>query len=635
MITVSVADSGKKYEIESGASLYDLLKANMPGARYNYAAAKLDGQIFELMTPVTTDITIEWIKADSEEGLKIIRHSASHIMALAVRRLFPDTKIAIGPSTADGFYYDFDSTHRFNEEDFPAIEAEMQKIIDEDVPFIKSSISKADALAKFKSENEPYKVELIEDLNDGEITLYKSGDFTDLCRGPHVPSAAYIKAFKLMKIAGAYWRGDEHNQMLQRLYGTAFADPKSLKAYLKMIEEALERDHRKIGKEMDLFGFYPEGPGFPFWKPNGMILYNRILDYWKKLHKEAGYKEVKTPIILNESLWHRSGHWDHYKENMYFTEIDKEKYAVKPMNCPGGLLIFNDGIHSYRELPLKLAELGLVHRHEKSGQLHGLMRVRQFTQDDAHIYCSEDQVQEEVIKVIELIKRIYADFGFNDVKIELSTRPENSIGSDEIWEVAENALKGALEALKIDYVLNPGDGAFYGPKIDFHVKDAIGRSWQCGTIQCDFSMPERFEISYVGKDGLKHRPVMLHRAILGSIERFIGILIENYKGKFPFWLAPEQIRLLPLTDKHADYAYELKKALCEAGFTATVDESEDKLGGKIKNARLARACYIGIIGDKELEDRTLTIRKADGNENTTLKSDDLIPYFTDIKDKKI
>lgn len=635
MITVSVADSGKKYEIESGASLYDLLKANMPGARYNYAAAKLDGQIFELMTPVTTDITIEWIKADSEEGLKIIRHSASHIMALAVRRLFPDTKIAIGPSTADGFYYDFDSTHRFNEADFPAIEVEMQKIIDEDVPFIKSSISKADALAKFKSENEPYKVELIEDLNDGEITLYKSGDFTDLCRGPHVPSAAYIKAFKLMKIAGAYWRGDEHNQMLQRLYGTAFADPKSLKAYLKMIEEALERDHRKIGKEMDLFGFYPEGPGFPFWKPNGMILYNRILDYWKKLHKEAGYKEVKTPIILNESLWHRSGHWDHYKENMYFTEIDKEKYAVKPMNCPGGLLIFNDGIHSYRELPLKLAELGLVHRHEKSGQLHGLMRVRQFTQDDAHIYCSEDQVQEEVIKVIELIKRIYADFGFNDVKIELSTRPENSIGSDEIWEVAENALKGALEALKIDYVLNPGDGAFYGPKIDFHVKDAIGRSWQCGTIQCDFSMPERFEISYVGKDGLKHRPVMLHRAILGSIERFIGILIENYKGKFPFWLAPEQIRILPLNEKHLDYAYEIKNALCAADFTATVDESEDKLGGKIKNARLARACYIGIIGDKELEDRTLTIRKADGNENITMKSDDLISYFTDIKDKKI
>ena len=635
MITVSILNSEKKYEIESGSNLFDLLKANMPGAKYNFAAAKVDGKIFELMTPVTTDITIEWIKSDSEEGLAIIRHSASHIMALAVRRLFPETKIAIGPSTADGYYYDFDSTHRFNEEDFAAIEAEMQKIIDADVPFIKSSISKADALAKFKAENEPYKVELIQDLNDGEITLYQSGEFTDLCRGPHVPSAAYIKAFKLMKIAGAYWRGDEHNQMLQRLYGTAFADPKSLKAYLKMIEEALERDHRKIGKEMDLFGFYPEGPGFPFWKPNGMILYNRILDYWKKLHKEAGYREVKTPIILNESLWHRSGHWDHYKENMYFTEIDKEKYAVKPMNCPGGLLIFNDGIHSYRELPLKLAELGLVHRHEKSGQLHGLMRVRQFTQDDAHIYCSEDQVQEEVIKVIELIKRIYADFGFNDVKIELSTRPENSIGSDEIWEVAENALKGALEALKIDYVLNPGDGAFYGPKIDFHVKDAIGRSWQCGTIQCDFSMPERFEISYVGKDGLKHRPVMLHRAILGSIERFIGILIENYKGKFPFWLAPEQIRILPLNEKHLDYAYEIKNALCAADFTATVDESEDKLGGKIKNARLARVYYIGIIGDKELEDRTLTIRKADGNDNITIKFDDLIPYLTDIKDKKI
>ena len=635
MITVSVADSGKKYEIESGATLYDLLKANMPGARYNYAAAKLDGQIFELMTPVTTDITIEWIKADSEEGLKIIRHSASHIMALAVRRLFPDTKIAIGPSTADGFYYDFDSTHRFNEEDFPAIEAEMQKIIDEDVPFIKSSISKADALAKFKSENEPYKVELIEDLTDGEITLYKSGDFTDLCRGPHVPSAAYIKAFKLMKIAGAYWRGDEKRQMLQRLYGTAFADPKSLKAYLKMIEEALERDHRKIGKEMDLFGFYPEGPGFPFWKPNGMILYNRIIDYWKKLHSEAGYREIKTPIILNESLWHKSGHWDHYKENMYFTEIDKEKYAVKPMNCPGGLLVFRDGIHSYRELPLKYAELGLVHRHEKSGQLHGLMRVRQFTQDDAHIYCMPEQVRDEVIKVVELIKRIYADFGFSDVKVELSTRPENSIGSDEIWEIAETGLKDALESIGMEYVINPGDGAFYGPKIDFHIKDAIGRSWQCGTIQVDFSMPDRLDAWYIGKDGQRHRPVMLHRAILGSVERFIGILIENYKGKFPFWLAPEQIRILPLSEKHCDYAYQLKKQLCDAGFTATVDESEDKLGGKIKNARLARACYIGIIGDKELEDKTLTVRKADSNENITIKSDDLISYFTDIKDKKI
>ena len=635
MSLINITVGGKAYQIEKGQTFLQLIQKYIPNARWNIVGALNNDSIIELTSPILENIEVDWISSSSETGLSILRHSTSHIMACAVKKLFPDTKIAIGPSTDDGFYYDFDSETRFNEDDFAKIENEMQKIIDSDVLFEKSYISKSDALNRFELENEIYKVELIKELNDNEITLYKSGEFTDLCRGPHVPSAGYIKSFKLMKIAGAYWRGNEKNKMLQRIYGTAFADSKSLKAYLKMIEEALERDHRKIGKEMNLFGFYPEGPGFPFWKPDGMVLYNTVINYWKKVHRDAGYLEVKTPIILNEELWHRSGHWDNYKENMYFTEIDKEKYAVKPMNCPGGLLIFKDGIHSYRELPLKIAELGLVHRHEKSGVLHGLMRVRQFTQDDAHVYCSEEQVKDEVIKVIQLIKMIYSDFGFTEVKIELSTRPEKSIGTDDMWNLAESSLKIALDELGIEYQLNPGDGAFYGPKIDFHIKDAIGRSWQCGTIQCDFAMPERFDISYVGKDGLKHRPVMLHRAILGSIERFIGILIENYKGKLPFWLAPKQIRLLPLSEKHFNYANEIKNLLQNSDFMVNIDYSQDKLGGMIKTARLERVYFIGIIGDKELEEKTLTIRKSSGEQNIEVKFDDLIKYFEDIKNKKI
>lgn len=631
---ISVSVNDKSYALESGKTLLDLVMKNFPGAKHNFLAADANGRTIELFEPIATDISIKWITSSSDEGLRILRHSASHIMALAVKKLFPGTLIAIGPSTDDGFYYDFDSETRFNEEDFVKIEEEMQKIIDADVKFIKTSVSKEESLKMFANQGEVYKTELIKELQDGSITLYTSGDFTDLCKGPHVPSSGYIKAFKLMKIAGAYWRGDEKNKMLQRIYGTAYADSKSLKAYLRFLEEAMERDHRKIGKEMGLFGFYPEGPGFPFWKPAGMILYNNIMDYWKRIHRDAGYLEVKTPIILNEELWHRSGHWDNYKENMYFTEIDETKYAVKPMNCPGGLLIFRDGIHSYKELPLKIAELGLVHRHEKSGVLHGLMRVRQFTQDDAHVYCSEDQVKEEVIKVIELIKKIYSDFGFNEVAIELSTRPAKSIGSDAMWELAEDSLKSALTELNINYKINPGDGAFYGPKIDFHIKDAIGRSWQCGTIQCDFAMPERFDISYIGKDGLKHRPVMLHRAILGSCERFIGILIENYKGKFPFWLAPEQIRLLPLSENHFEFADEIKSLLQKNNMTVTIDKSQDKLGGKIKTARLERACYLGVIGDKEVQNRTMTIRKADGEDNVEVSFDNIVNFFVDIRDKK-
>jgi len=631
---ISVEVGGKSYKIEKGQTLFDLIKKNMPNARFGIVVAKIGDELTELMSPIENDIKIEWISSNSDEGLRVLRHSASHIMAAAVKKLFPQTKISIGPATDDGFYYDFDSEYRFNEEDFVKIEAEMQKIVDADLPFVKTAIDLNSAIDKFKKDNEIYKVELLSELKDQKITLYTNGEFTDLCRGPHVPTTGYIKAFKLLKIAGAYWRGDEKNKMLQRIYGTAYPDSKSLKQYLAMLEEAKERDHRKIGKEMNLFGFYPEGPGFPFWKPNGMVLYNTVLDYWRAIHKEEGYVEVKTPIILNEDLWHRSGHWDKYKENMYFTEIDNETYAVKPMNCPGGLLIFKDGLHSYKELPLKIAELGLVHRHEKSGVLHGLFRVRQFTQDDAHVYCTEDQVKDEVKKVVKLIQRIYSDFGFNDVHLELSTRPENSIGSDEIWKIAEKALEESLNELGLEFKLNPGDGAFYGPKIDFHIKDAIGRSWQCGTIQCDFSMPERFDISYIGQDGQKHRPVMLHRAILGSIERFIGIIVEHFKGKFPFWLAPEQIRILPISKNHVEYAKNVKKMLQNFNFRVNIDESEDKLGGKIKQARLDRVYFVIIIGDNELEKQTLTLRKADKEENVSLTPDNIVSYLDDIKNSK-
>jgi len=630
-VIVTVKD--KNYTINRGATLFSLIKENMPNAVYNMVGAirKPDGAFIELFETVDHNIDIEWVTASTAEGLAVLRHSASHIMASAVVKLFPGTKVAIGPSTDDGFYYDFDSEHRFSEADFEAIEKEMTAIVEQNIKFEKKIVTRADAIKDFESKGEIYKVELLKEITDDKVSYYVTGDFTDLCRGPHIPESGYIKAFKIMKVAGAYWRGNEKNKMLQRLYGTAYSDSKSLKQYLKMMEEALERDHRKIGKEMQLFGFYNEGPGFPFWKPKGMELYNAIIEYWRAIHRKEGYVEVKTPIILNESLWHRSGHWDHYKENMYFTEIDKEAYAVKPMNCPGGLLIFRDGIHSYKELPLKIAELGLVHRHEKSGVLHGLFRVRQFTQDDAHVYCTEEQIKDEVKKVVQLTRRIYKDFGFESVHLELSTRPEKSIGSDEIWAIAENSLRESLEELGLDYKLNPGDGAFYGPKIDFHIKDAIGRSWQCGTVQLDFSMPERFDITYIDRDGQKKRPVMLHRAILGSIERFIGIIIENYKGKFPLWLAPEQIRVLTVNDDiHGEYANIVKEKLIAANFRVSVDNSDEKLGGKIKTARLERVPYIIIIGDNERDNRSVTLRRSDDQENTTVGLDESINYFNDI-----
>ncbi|MBN2547377.1 MAG: threonine--tRNA ligase, partial [Spirochaetes bacterium] len=504
------------------------------------------------------------IEEKVDEKLENIRHSMSHILAMAVQKLFPDTKVAIGPAIDNGFYYDFDFKEPISETSFNKITKEMKKYLSQNLKFVQEFMTTDEAIKLFKEMNETYKVELIEELKskgEKEVSIYKTGDWFDLCRGPHVESTKELSkaAFKIDKLAGAYWRGDEKNKMLTRIYCLCFNGEEELNNYIKLREEALLRDHRNIGKDMNLFGFYPEGPGFPFWKPNGMILYNSVLDYWRKIHTEHGYQEIKTPIILNEELWHRSGHWDNYKENMYFTTIDEATYAVKPMNCPGGLLIFKDGIHSYKEFPLKLAELGLVHRHEKSGVLHGLFRVRQFTQDDAHVYCTVEQVKDEVIKVINLTQKIYSDFGFKDVHIELSTRPAKSIGSDEMWQTAEKALADSLDELNIYYKLNPGDGAFYGPKIDFHIKDAIGRTWQCGTIQCDFSMPERFDITYVGQDGQSHRPVMLHRAIFGSIERFIGILIEHYNGKFPLWLSPVQIEFIPISQVHNDFVEETAK----------------------------------------------------------------------------
>lgn len=627
MSEITIKAGNKEYKIAKNSNLLDIIIENMPNAKYSIVAAKNGDNIIELSKPLEKNINIEWISVSTDQGLEILRHSTSHIMATAVRNLFPKTKVAIGPAIEDGFYYDFDSEVSFSDEDFAKIEKEMQKLIDNNEIFKKEYILRKDAIEKFKKEDEIYKVELLNEIIDDKVSCYSSGTFTDLCRGPHVPSAGYIKAFKLMKIAGAYWRGSEKNKMLQRIYGTSFGDTKSLKTYLKRLEEALQRDHRKIGKEMSLFGFYPEGPGFPFWKPNGMRLYNTVLDYWKKIHIEAGYSEIKTPIILNEDLWHKSGHWDNYKENMYFIEIDENTYAIKPMNCPGGLLIFKDGIHSYKELPLKIAELGLVHRHEKSGVLHGLFRVRQFTQDDAHVYCTEDQIKEEVKKVINLSQKIYDDFGFNDVAIELSTRPEKSIGSDKMWKMAEKALEESLKDMNLEYQLNPGDGAFYGPKIDFHIKDAIGRSWQCGTIQCDFSMPERFDISYVGQDGKKHRPVMLHRAILGSIERFIGILIEHYKGKFPFWLAPEQVKIIPISENHVDFAKNIRKILQNSDFWVSIDASDETLGTRIKEARLNRIACICIIGDKEVNNKSVMIRSADKDDSREVKLEDIVAFF--------
>ncbi len=570
-------------------------------------------------------------EVEGAEALHSLRHTASHIMAQAIKHLYggadgKGVKLAIGPAIDTGFYYDIDTEKKITDEDLADIEREMKNIVKQNLKLERSTVSRADALKKFADEGEIYKVELIEALpEDAEISLFTQGDFTDLCAGPHVQSTGKVKAFKLMSIAGAYWRGDEHNKMLQRIYGTAFETKDELKDYLHMLEEAARRDHRKLGKELDLFSLHDEGPGFPFFHPNGMTIQNELLNYWREVHRRYGYQEIKTPIILNRKLWETSGHWDHYKENMYFTKIDEEDYAVKPMNCPGSMLVYNTHVHSYRDLPLRLAELGLVHRHEKSGVLHGLFRVRNFTQDDAHIYMTPAQVEAEIQKTIDLFDEVYKTFGLT-YKAELSTRPENSMGDDATWELATNALQKALEHRGLEYVVNEGDGAFYGPKIDFHLKDSIGRTWQCGTIQLDMLLPEKFDLNYIGEDGEKHRPIMVHRVVYGSIERFIGILIENYAGAFPVWLAPVQIKLLPITDAHADYAKKLAEKFFELNFRAEVDARNEKINKKIRDSQVMKIPYTIVIGDKEIETNILPIRKYGVKENFSMSVDDFISY---------
>ncbi len=546
----------------------------------------------------------------------MLRHTAAHIMAQAVKRLWPEARIAIGPTIENGFYYDFDLPEAFTPEELEKIEAEMKKIIAENLPLQREELASEEAISLFKQLNEPYKIELIEDLDSPVVSVYRQGEFVDLCRGPHLPATGMVKAFKLQSVAGAYWRGDSNKPMLQRIYGTAFPKQSQLDEHLKMLEEAAKRDHRKLGQQLDLFSIHEEGPGFPFFHPKGMVLKNQLIEFWREEHRKAGYQEIQTPMILSEELWHKSGHWDHYKENMYFTKIDDHDFAIKPMNCPGGILMYKRQLHSYRDLPIRMGELGLVHRHELSGTLHGLMRVRAFTQDDAHIFMLPEQIEEEIAAVVRLVDKFYRLFGFS-YHVELSTRPEKALGSEEIWDKATRTLEATLQKLGQDYKVNEGDGAFYGPKIDFHLKDSIGRTWQCGTIQLDFMLPERFDLTYIGADGAKHRPVMIHRVIYGSIERFIAILTEHYAGAFPLWLAPVQVVVLPLGESQNAYAQEVKKQLEDSGLRVEVDARDEKLGYRIREAQLQKIPYMIILGPKEEEGKTLSVRsRKDGDLGT-------------------
>ena len=565
---------------------------------------------------------------EAEDELRAIRHTASHVLAQAVKRLYPDTKLAIGPAIDDGFYYDFDREGGFTPEDLEKLEAEMTRIVKENLPVKPFVLPRAEAIKFMEEKGEPYKVELIEDLPEEEtISFYQQGEFVDLCAGPHIMYTKGVKAFKLTSIAGAYWRGSEKNKMLTRIYGTAFANKTDLESYLTMMEEAKKRDHRKLGKELGLFMFAEEGPGFPFFLPKGMTLKNTLIDYWREIHYRDGYQEVSTPIILSRKLWENSGHWDHYKDNMYTTVIDEEDYAVKPMNCPGGMLVYKNQPHSYRDLPLKVGELGLVHRHEKSGQLHGLMRVRCFTQDDAHIFMRDDQIEDQIKGVTKLINEVYTQFGF-EYFVELSTRPDDSMGSDKDWEMATNGLKKAREDMGLDYIVNEGDGAFYGPKIDFHLRDSLGRTWQCGTIQLDFQMPQRFDLEYTAEDGSKKRPIMIHRVCFGSIERFIGILIEHFAGKFPVWLAPVQVKVIPVSEKSMDYATGVYEKLKAAGIRTELDHKDEKVGYKIRQAQLEKVPYMLVLGEKEAAEGAITVRSRDKGD---LGAAGLDAFIEDIK----
>ena len=622
MITIKLKD-GKEKQFESAISLADAAKAISNSLGRDAIVAKVNGELTDLRDPIVDGSEVEFFTKEDKEGLFTLRHTASHVMAQAIQHLFPGTKFAIGPAIDDGFYYDLDSDHVFSQEDFAAIEKEMAKISKENIPLVKKVVSRSEALKFFQDKGQDYKVMLINDLpEDAQISLYEQGDFTDLCAGPHMRSTGKVKVFKIMTVAGAYWRGDSKNKMLQRIYATAFFKKEDLDHYLFIRSEAEKRDHRKLGKQLDLFSFHDEGPGFPFFHPKGMALRNMLMDYERELFKEFGYVEIMTPVILSKQLWIQSGHWDHYKENMYFTKIDDEDYAIKPMNCPGGILYFKTQQRSYRDLPMRVGEFGLVHRHELRGALHGLFRVRCFTQDDAHIFMTQDQMKEEVIKCMAMYKKMYGVFGL-EYHGELSTRPENSMGSDELWEISTNALREAIEKTGVPYQINEGDGAFYGPKLDFHVQDSLGRTWQCGTIQMDMQLPERFDVNYIGEDGEKHRAVMLHRAGYGSLERFIGILIEHFAGAFPTWIAPVQVKVIPVTEKHMDYAKSVAKTLSESNIRVELEEANETLGYKIRKAQMEKVPYMLIVGDKEEKSHTVSIRsRKDGDKGSMM-----VPMF--------
>lgn len=623
MIKVKLMDGSMK-EIEDGSNGYSLATSISRKLAKEAVAVKVNGKLVDLSHELKESDQVEIITVDSEEGIEIIRHSTAHVMAQAVKRIYGNVKLAIGPTVKNGFYYDFDLDTPLTHGDIEKIEEEMNKIINEDLKFKRKDVSREEALKLMSEKGEDYKVQLINDLDESEnISLYEQGDFTDLCRGPHIPSTKFIKAFKLTSVAGAYWRGSEKNKMLQRIYGVAFATKKELDKYLNMIEEAKKRDHRKLGRELRLFEIMDEGPGFPFFLPKGVVLKNILIDYWRKLHNKAGYVEIETPIMLNKELWIRSGHWDHYKENMYTSMIDDKEFALKPMNCPGGMLVYKSEGHSYRDLPLRVGELGRVHRHELSGALHGLMRVRAFTQDDAHIFMLPEQIKSEILGVIKLIDEVYGTLGFK-YNIELSTRPEDSMGSDEEWTMAESSLKEALDEGGLDYKINEGDGAFYGPKIDFHIEDSLGRSWQCGTIQLDFQLPQRFELEYIGSDGEKHRPIVIHRVIFGSIERFIGILIEHFAGKFPVWLAPVQVKVLPISDNFVEYGSEVIGKLREAGIRCEIDNRSEKIGYKIREARNERVPYMIIVGEQEKTHGNISLRSREGGDEGSISLEEFI-----------
>ena len=628
--------NGEEKELQDGSTCFQAAQAISEGLARNAVCAKVNGELVDLLAVLNEGDTLEIVTMKDKEGLQVYRHTCAHVLAQAVKTIYPTCKLSIGPVIDNGFYYDIDFTTPISMADFAQIEAEMQKIIKSNFPIERFTLPREEAINLMKSYKENYKVELIEDLPEGEtISFYKQGGFVDLCRGPHLPSTGKIKAFKLTSIAGAYWRGDEHNKMLTRIYGTAFAKKDEMEAYFTMLEEAKKRDHTKLGKELKLFAILNEGKGLPFFLPNGMVLKNTLIDYWRQIHTRDGYVEISTPIMLNRTLWETSGHWDHYRDNMYTTKVDEEDFAIKPMNCPGSILVYKNEPHSYKDLPIRMGELGLVHRHEKSGQLHGLFRVRCFTQDDAHIFMTPDQIKDEIKGVVRLINEVYTLFGFK-YHVELSTRPENSMGSDEDWNNATDALRSALDDMGLNYVVNEGDGAFYGPKIDFHLEDSIGRTWQCGTIQLDFQLPQRFEMEYIGEDGQKHRPIMVHRVVFGSIERFIGILIEHFAGKFPVWLSPVQVKILPITERQLGYANELCAKMKEAGIRVSVDGRNEKIGYKIREAQMEKTPYMLVIGEKEAQDGLVAVRRRDKGDMGAVPADEFIANVVkEIADKTV